>query len=109
MELLDCYRVIRVRATHAEWEQAIRGCGHEVQMFVERRLAENKDTEYVTITLGESPYRYTLGRSIAYYADAFRRAGHPLIWQHNGREFTPTISDDGRAKVPVASMRTEGK
>ena len=99
MELLACYRVIRVRATHAEWERASRGMGIEVKAFIRRRLAENKADEYVTITLGESPYQHSLGRSIGYYADFFEKNGEPLIWPESGRQFIADMADDGRRRA----------
>lgn len=107
MELLDCYRVIRVRGSREEWEQAISSIACEVSEYVRRRLHENPKASHLTLTFGEPGYsdgfRRSLGRSVIYYADRFRCNGVPLIWQHNGQPFTPTPSNDGRRLAPIDS------
>jgi hypothetical protein len=107
VELLDCYRVIRVRASRQEWEQATRTVGSEVERYIRNRLADAHDADHLTLTFGEPPHRNgfqrSLGRSVEYYADAFERSGSPLVWQHTGRRFTPATSDDGRRHDPIGS------
>ena len=108
MEVLDCYRVLRIYAKPDEWEQAIKSIGSEVQGFVRRRLEEHaRDIRNgerhpdsgVCITFGEPPYRHTTGRSIEYLANQFKRNGCSMNWQYSGNEFTPSYPEDGRRRT----------
>jgi hypothetical protein len=104
VEVLDCYRVIRIRATPEQWERAIRGFASEVQAFVRRRLEQHarlqrrgEAGDCCTIALGESPYPHSPGRSIEYYAGMFRANGLDLKWQHHGKPYVVGPPQDGRS------------
>src|SRR5690349_14879823 len=98
VEVLDCYRVVRIAATPDKWEQAIKGYSVEVQDYVRARLADHQRAikhgeirpgARCVIVFGEPGYRNgfarSLGRSIEYYVGMFRANGVDLNWQHNGK------------------------
>lgn len=109
VEVLDCYRVVRIAATPEKWRQAIKGSSVEVQEYVWGRLADHerkiksgelRPGSRCVIPFGEPGYRNgfarSLGRSIEYYVGMFHANGVELNWQHNGKPFTPSKPEDGR-------------
>ena len=108
MEVLECYRVVRIRATREQWEGARRNQVTQLDNFIRRRLESDKrrerredkrtslPTDHLIIEFEERGGDRSIGRSLEFIVDALTREGFDLRWGRNGKPFTPSVPDDGR-------------